>query len=182
MATTYDTATDDVFEIVNRIIKQYHPDLAETQCKIGVIFASNEDGPAIKVHGSAALACIQVVSAKRRPHCEYDAEITIDASEWNNKLIPAQHDALIDHELSHLKRKEHSEKKLARLRKEDPDAVAWKLDSLGRPMLGTVPADFTPGDAFTAVIARHGLAAVEFVGAKRFAEFAEAAMKEHKAA
>ncbi len=166
MPTTYDTATDDVFEIVNRILKQHHPDLAETQCKIGVIFASNEDGPAIKVHGSAALACIQVVSAKRRPHCEYDAEITIDASEWNNKLIPAQHDALINHELHHLVRVEHSEKKLAALRKEDPDAVAWKIDSLGRPKLKTIPADITPGDIFLSCVAIHGRNAIEFHGIK----------------
>jgi hypothetical protein len=179
MPTTYDTAPDEVLAMVQRIISQFHPDLAETGCKVGALFAFNESGPAIKLHGSAALATVQVVSPKRRPHCEYDAEILIDAGEWS-QLSPAQQDALIDHEASHLRRKEWSEKKLAKLRKENPDAVAWKLDSLGRPMLGTVPADVTPGDCFRACIIRHGAAAVEFVTAKRFAAFAEAAMRERE--
>lgn len=178
--TTYDTAPPDVLNTINRIIRQHHPLLAETGCNVGAVFASNADGPAIKVHGTSALATIQVVSAKRRPHCEYDAEITIDASEWN-QLHPEQQDALICHELCHLKRKEHSEKKLAKLRKEDPDAVAWVFDNLGRPKLGTVPADMTPGDAFKYCIEVYGKNAVEFVGAKKFNEFAEAAMKDHAA-
>lgn len=165
---------------VQRIIHAYHPNLAETQCRIGAIFGRNDNGPAIKVHGCAALAAIQAVSAKRRPHCEYDAEILIDQSEWN-RLSPQQQDALIDHELSHLRRKEHKPKKLAKLREANPECPAWKLDNLGRPVLGTVPADFTPGDCFAAVIARHGFAAVEYIGAKRFAEFAEDAMRQHKA-
>lgn len=180
MPTTYETAPDDVLAVVRRILNRYHPDLAETGATVGAIFASNETGPAVKLHGAAALAVVQVVSAKRRPHCDCDAEITIDASEWS-QLTPQQQDALIDHEISHLRRKEHSEKKLAKLRAENPDCPAWKIDNLGRPVLGTVPADMTPGDAFADVIARHGLAAVEFVGAKRFNEFADAALAQHKA-
>ncbi len=179
--TNYDPAPADVLDVVRRIVNQFHPDLAETGANIGCIFASNETGPAVKLHGCAALAIVQAVSAKRRPHCELDAEITIDAGEWA-QLSPQQQDALIDHEISHLRRKEHSEKKLAKMRKENPDSPAWKTDNLGRPVLGTVPADMTPGDAFAAVIARHGHAAVEFVGAKKFAAFAEAAMAQHKAA
>jgi hypothetical protein len=180
LATEYETAPDEVIATIRRLVNQYHPDLAETGCKIGAIFARNESGPAVKLHGVAALATIQAVSAKRRPHNEYDAEITIDGGEWD-QLLPPQQDALIDHELCHLKRKEHSEKKLARLRKEDPEAVAWKIDNLGRPVLGTIPADFTPGDCFKDVIVRHGPAAPEFLGAKRFEVFAANAMAEREA-
>lgn len=169
----------DPRSVVARVMREYHPALVECGANVGAIMASAEDGPAIKVHGSAALAMVQVVSAKRRPHCEYDAEIVIDRSEWN-KLLPAQQDALIDHDLCHLKRKEYSEKKLAKLRKEDPDAVAWILDNLGRPKLGTIPADVTPGDGFEACIVRHGEWAVEFVTAKRFKDFAGNALKKHK--
>ncbi len=175
MAVTYETAPDDVLAIIRRIINQYHPDLAETGAKVGAIMASNESGPAVKLHGTAALATIQAVSAKRRPHCPYDAEITIDAGEWN-QLVPAQQDALIHHELLHCRRKEHSEKKLDKLRKENPDCPAWRIDNLGRPVLGTVPADMTPGDAWAECIRIYGPNAIEFVTAKRFAEFAEAAM------
>ena len=180
MPTTYETAPLDVLNTIVRIVKAYHPELAETGARIGAVFATNETGPAVKLHGVAALATVQVVSAKRRPHCEYDAEITIDSGEWNG-LSPAQQDALIDHELSHVRRKEYSDKQLDRLRKENPDQVPWKIDNNGRPVLGTVPADVSPGDAFHSVIARHGLSAVEFVGAKRFAEFAERAMEEYQA-
>lgn len=177
MPTTYETAPDDVISVIKSVVSAYHPAIAECGAKIGAVFAHNADGPAVKVHGAAAMACIQAVSAKRRPHCEYDAEIIIDGAEWE-KLDENQQEALIDHELSHLRRKEYSEKQLAKMRKENPDAVAWKLDNLGRPKLGTVPADFTPGDAFAEVIARHGESAVEFIGAKRFHSFAQKAMAE----
>lgn len=169
----------DVLNAIKRITNKYHPALAETGCNIGGVFASNETGPAVKLHGVAALATIQAVSAKRRPNCEHDAEITIDASEWN-ALSPQQQDALIHHELGHLKRKEHSAKKLDKLRKENPDCPAWQIDNLGRPKLGTVPADFSPGDAFHSTIAIFGPAAIEFVGAKKFADFARDAMAEYE--
>ncbi len=178
-ATTYDTAPIEVIAVVARIIAAYHPDLAECGARVGAVMASNEGGPAVKVHRTAALAYIQAVSAKRRPNCEYDAEIVIDAGEWN-QLLPAQQDALIDHELLHLRRKEHSEKKLAKLRKEDPDAVAWQIDNLGRPKLGTIPADVNPGDGFVDCILRHGANAVEFVTFEKFKVWAEAAMKERE--
>lgn len=177
MSTTFETAPDEVVALIRTVTLAYHPDLAECGAKIGAVFAHNADGPAVKVHGAAALACIQPVSAKRRPHCEFDAEIIIDAAEWE-KLTKDQQAALIDHELSHLRRKEHSDKQLAKMRKENPDQVAWKVDNLGRPKVGTVPADFTPGDAFAEVIARHGEHAVEFVGAKRFHNFAQKALIE----
>lgn len=178
MATTYETADTDVLNLIVSVVRKYHPDLHETGAKIGAIFASNESGSALKVHGAAALACIQAVNAKRRPHCDYDAEIMIDQSEWN-RLNPFQQEALIDHELSHLKRKEHKEKKLQELRKDNPDCPAWQIDNLGRPKLGTVPADFTPGDCFASVIARHGQQAIEFIGADRFHKFAQEAMAEY---
>jgi hypothetical protein len=175
MATTYETADTDVLNLIKSVVRKHHPDLHETGANIGAIFASNEDGPALKVHGAPAMACIQAVSAKRRPHCECDAEITIDRSEWNS-LNPFQQEALIHHELSHLKRKEHKEKKLQELRKESPDCPAWIIDNLGRPKLGTVPAEHVPGDAFSSTIEIYGPAAIEFVGADRFKKFADEAL------
>lgn len=174
MPTTYDAAPDEVTRIIAEQLKAHHPDLFETKCVIGAIMASNESGPAVKAHGSAALAKVRIVSSDKKVNNPNDAEIVIDSAEWAD-LTDEQRAALIDHELSHLRRREYSEKQLAKLRKEDPEHVAWKLDEHGRPRLGTVPADYTPGDAFAEVIARHGDNAVEFVTAKRFHEFAKSA-------
>ena len=176
MPVEFSEAPDDVVAIVMRQLRAHHHDLVETKCVIGVLMARTEDGsPAVKYHGAPALATITVVSARHRVKKKCDAEILIDGGEWD-KLDDKQKAALADHELSHLKRVEYSEKTLARLRKENPDAPAWRLDCHGRPRLKTIPADLTPGDAFAEVIERHGESAVEFLGAKRFHEFAKAAM------
>lgn len=176
MPTAFDPAPREMYAVLARILKAYHPNIVETGANIGIVVGRNPDGPAVKYHGTAVLGMIQVVSAKRRPNCEYDAEIIIDGGEWD-QLLPTQQDALVDHELCHLRRKEYSEKRLKKLRKENPDHPAWKVDNLGRPMLGTIPADMTPGDGFACCIERHGSAAIEFVTAERFAEFAKKAMK-----
>lgn len=175
MPTTYDSAPDDVLDVLREQIARRHHDLLECGAKIGVVMARNESGPAVKHHGTAAFAKVRIVSADKKVHNVNDAEIVIDAGEWD-QLLPDQQEALINHELLHLKRKEHSEKKLAALRKDDPDCPAWKLDSHGRPVLGTIPADVTPGDGFAACIEWYGSSAIEFVTAKRFAAFAEQAM------
>lgn len=180
MPTTYEVAPDSVNALIASILERHHLELAETHCTIGAIMASNPSGPAVKHHGSAALAKVRIVSADKRVNNKNDAEIIIDAGEWAD-LDDEQRAALIDHELCHVRRKEYSEKKLAQLRKDDPDHVAWKLDEHGRPKLGTVPADVTPGDGFAACIVRHGEKAVEFLTAKRFGEWAKKAMRERSA-
>lgn len=179
MPTTYETADDEVIAVVKDQLKRNHPDLAETGCTVGAIMASNPGGPAVKHHGSAALAKVRIVSADKRVNNPNDAEIIIDAGEWAD-LDDEQRAALIDHELCHVRRKEYSEKKLAQLRKEDPDHVAWKIDEHGRPKLGTIPADVTPGDMFADCIRRHGRKAVEFVTAKKSNSFAERVLAERE--
>ncbi len=42
------------------IIKAHHPDIAECGANVGAIFASNPDGPAVKVHGAAKAVCRHV--------------------------------------------------------------------------------------------------------------------------
>jgi hypothetical protein len=172
-AIEYTDADDDVIAVLRDQLR-HHPDLTECGAVIGVVIARAEDGPAVKHHGVAALATVKVVSTKDRTKKRIDAEMLIDGGEWD-RLSEAQQAALIDHELSHLRRNNYKEKVLAKLRKGNPDHPAWKLDCHGRPRLKTVAADFTPGDAFASVIARHGDAAVEYVGARRFHEFARTA-------
>jgi hypothetical protein len=176
MPTTYEAGSDEVNKIIKTILTKHHLALSETGCTVGAIFAINLDGPAVKAHGSPALAKVRIVSSDKKVNNFNDAEIIIDSGEWSS-LDDEQRAALIDHELSHLRRREYTEKQLAKLRKGDPGHIAWKLDEHGRPRLGTVPADFTPGDAFADVIARHGKKAVEFVTAKRFEEFAKRSLE-----
>ncbi len=152
-----------------------HPDLCECAAAVGILMASNEKGPAVKHHGTAALAKVRIVSTDKRVNNRFDVEILIDVNEWS-QLDDEQRAALINHELLHVRRKEYSAKKLKSLRKENPDHPEWKLDCHGRPVLGTIPADVTPGDGFSLCIEWHGASAVEFVTAKRFAAFAEQAM------
>lgn len=179
MAIEYSDAPEEIVAIVMDQLRRHHPELFETKCTIGITIARSDDGsPAVKHHGAPALATIKVISAKDRTKKKCDAEMLIDGGEWD-ELEDDQKPALADHELSHLKRVEYSEKQLKKLRKENPNAPAWKIDCHGRPRLRTIPADFTPGDAFKGVIARHGEAAVEFIGARRFNEFASQAIKEH---
>lgn len=174
--TTYDDADDDIMAVLAEQLRLHHPDLCECGAVIGVTVASNEKGPAVRHGGHAALATIKAISSKDKTKKKIDAEILIDLSEWH-QLHPEQRAALIDHELLHLRRVEYTEKQLAKLRKANPDQPAWKIDEHGRPKMKTVKADVTPGDAWAACIQRHGKAAVEFVTAKRFAEFAEEALK-----
>lgn len=166
MPTVYDPPTDDVLDVLRAQLTRYHPDIVECGAKVGVIMARNETGPAVKLHGTAAFAKVRIVSADKKVNNENDAEIIIDASEWD-QLLPAQRDSLINHECHHLRRKEHKDKKLAKLRAENPDCPAWVIDHHGRPVLGTVPADLTPGDVFLACVEIHGKNAIEFVGIKR---------------
>lgn len=174
MPTEYSEADDTILAIVTDQLRRNHPELHETK---GVIMAYSTDGsPAVKHHGAPVLACIKVISAKDRTKKKIDAEILIDSRLWEKK-DDEEHAATIDHELSHLERVEWSEKKLKSLREDDPNTPEWKLDCHGRPRLRTIPADFTPTDAFTAVIKRHGHKSVEVTGAKAYKEFVESALK-----
>lgn len=179
MSTQYDNAPAEIMAVLDEQMRLHHPDLVECGAVIGVLIATNEKGPAVKHHGSAALATIQAITQKHRVKKKIDAEMVIDWSEWN-QLLPDQQAALIGHELSHLKRVEHKAGALAKLRRDNPDQPSWKIEPDGRPKLKTIEADISPGDGFHSCVVIYGKSAVEFVTAKRFAAFAEAAMKERE--
>lgn len=180
MPVEYRNADNDVLAIVIDQLSRNHPLLNETKCAIGVTMAvSTDDAPAVKHHGAPVLACIKVISARDRTKKNCDAEILIDAKAWE-RLDGDEQAATIDHELSHLTRVEYTAKQLKAMRKENPEAPAWKLDCHGRPKLKTIPGDFTPSDAFSAVIQRHGAKAIEYHSAKQFKEFVDSARKREK--
>jgi hypothetical protein len=174
MPTTFQIADTDVTESLGNVIAEWHRDLAETGVRIGVIFATNPDGPAVTHGGYPAFAKIKVVSLKDRVSKGYDAELLIDEGEWNS-LSPAQRVALLDHEVTHLTLVPLSEKELKAARGEDPSCPDWKLDDLGRPKLKTRPGDIVMSDGFTSVVGRHGENSIEYVNISRAKIAADAA-------
>jgi hypothetical protein len=78
----------------------------------------------------------------------------------------------------------NEEKQLKELRGENPAAVAWKVDDIGRPKLRSVPGNWMTGDGFTQVVARHGVNAIEYrniAHAKASADQARAAGEAERA-
>jgi hypothetical protein len=105
---TFQLADDKTVALCAQIGKKHRTDLQEAGVKIGILFAYadiGEDGtpkgPAIKLHGHGAYACIKIVPLKDRLTKGYDAEMLIDADRWP-ELAPKRQEALIHHELTHL--------------------------------------------------------------------------------
>lgn len=159
MPTTFHDADALTSALLAEVMRAYHPRLAEAGVIVGVLMAENPDGPAIKHGGYAAAATMKPESAIERAKWSRDALLKIDQREWDD-LDDDRREALLDHELSHIDR---IDLKGDELRQAVADnAPRWKLDDRGRPKLRSVPGDFNVGDAFNAVIARHGLAAIEY--------------------
>lgn len=169
MPTTFNTADDDVVELVKMVMEEHHPQLKECGVKVGVIMAYNPDKPAIKHGGYAVLACVKVVSLKDRVSKGYDVEMLIDQKQWEDDLTPAQRIATIDHELSHLVRVPNTPKAIL------AGELAWKTDDRGRPKIKTIKADWQPSDGFAACVARHGDDAIEYYSISQAKLMADAA-------
>jgi len=102
--TTYRRADDDVTALLQRVMREYHPDLHEAGVHVGVVVAHNPAGDAVKHGGDPAFATITVVSPKDRVSKAHDAELLLDGDKWAD-LREGQRVALLDHELSHLRLK-----------------------------------------------------------------------------
>jgi hypothetical protein len=105
---TYQKAPADIRKQVTAVMKKYHGQLRDAEVIVDVLLASptvdaNGDptGPAIRVHGYAAVAYIRVLSYKDRVIRGFDAEMTLDANRWEVSS-DAEQTAIIDHELQHL--------------------------------------------------------------------------------
>lgn len=156
MPTTYTRpgANDRVFELLGHALREWHTGLAKAEVSIAVLFAANEDGPALKVSGDPVLAKIKVLGLDWRILTGSDAVLKIDENAWN-ELEPSCQIALVDHELSHLRVVE----KDGRIRRDD----------IGRPKLRTVPGDWCHSDGFDQVVRRHGLSVVEAISNRQVA-------------
>jgi hypothetical protein len=156
MATTYHLPDRDLLYTLYKVMGIYYPELEEAGVKVAILFADNPDGPAIKVGGYPALACVRVTPLRDRMFVEHDALIQIDTSAWG-ELTPQSQEAVLLHELLHLELAKPTDADLDN----DPDQPKWKTDDLGRPKLKIRPGDWNGGDGFRQVVEIYGQAAVE---------------------
>ena len=172
MPTTYTLADPDVTSAVDSMMRKYHAELTEAEVRVGVLIARNETGNPIKHGGYPARATVRIVPLKDRLTKGYDAEMLIDGRELD-LMRPEHLNALVDHELTHLR---------VCLNDDDESPEKYKLDDLGRPKLKTRPGDWNAGDGFKEVVARHGDYAAEFENLSRAMTAANAAKSEGEAA
>lgn len=154
MPTTYEKAGKDVHDLVSEVMKKYHTELPQNGVNVGVIFARNSEGPAVKKGGYPCAGKISIVSLKDRCEKEYEAELIIDLGWWTEGTTK-HHRALIDHELSHLELVE------------DEEEGGYKTDDQGRPCLKIRLGDWNVGDGFQSVVERHGDYAVEIASLRK---------------
>ncbi len=144
---TYTKAGEDVMSIVRDVMDKHHSHLVALELRVGVILVESEDDePAIQVHGSPAAAKISRVPLKRRLFMPLDVVIEVDQSVWD-ELSDPQQQALFDHELSHVV-----------VKKKRNDLIDFDADE--RPKLMLVPDDWVLS-GFRDVVERWGADALE---------------------
>lgn len=145
MPTTYAKADAKTVALVKKIMGQQYADLADAEVTIDVLFAHNEEGPPVTLHGYPCMAVIKVMSLKDRVAGSADVRLIIDGDGWKNWSDERKR-ALIDHELYHLELRVKNGK--------------VKTDDIRRPLLRARKHDFEGGGFYT-IIARHGKHAIE---------------------
>jgi hypothetical protein len=169
MSTIYRMASDEESLLVTTAMTRWHELLRDAQVKVGMVFAHNEDGGAVKHGGYNAAATIKPLSLKERVIKGYDAEMLIDEDHWDS-MDERGRLALIDHELSHIQPVPKTDAEM----KKDP-STPWKRDDIGRPKLRSRKGDWNAGDGFKCVVERHGENAIEFTNLRAAWKYAEKA-------
>lgn len=160
MALAYARAKPEIVDLVNAVVEKYHGDLHAHDVTIGVLICTDPDAvqplddrgrpvPVLKLHGYPAAATVKITPYKQRVQGIEDAVITLDLDLWS-RLKPAEREALIDHELTHVQ---------VQFEDDDPEQPV-KLDNAGRPKLKMRLHDVQLG-VFDSVIRRHGDAAID---------------------
>jgi Putative phage metallopeptidase len=163
MAKTYHRADQDVLEMAQDLIKQFHPHLLEPRpVKIDILMVlgatdenGNRSGTAITHGGYPCLGLARIVNLKDRAKGCGDAEILLDGDHWA-EMAETQQRALLDHELHHfaLKRDVHN---------------VPQSDDYSRPCLRIRKHDYDFG-WFTIIAKRHKDASQEVIQARRIVE------------
>lgn len=153
--TTYCKGNDEVYDRAALIQKLFYPELVEAGLKIDILFIATdaEDKPALTHNGYPAAAVVRVLGIKERTMGRGDAEIVIDEARYID-YSEAEKDALIDHEIHHIKLKRYK------------NTGPVFLDERGRPRLTLKKHDRQYG-WFDEIAKRHGTASIEVKQAMR---------------
>lgn len=147
--TTYETCDQAVDAMASQLIHDHHCDLFLASVRVGIIFAHNAAGPAIKIAGFPRTDRVRVVPLRDRANGLPDAQILIDKVWWL-QTNEAQHRAMMDRALSHLTVVKATEKDVAK----GDNIGPYKADDLGRPVLKFRHCDYSTS-GFYDVIERH---------------------------
>ena len=169
MPTTYNLADTNTVAAVKQIMSLYHQSLVEAGVRVGVIFALNDTGPAVKKDGYPKGATISLVGAKDKVSKPYEAEMLIDETVWD-EMNENQRSALLDHTLTYLE--------LTPDTKDDAE-LPYKVDEKGRACLRLRLGDFQGGVGFTDVITRHKDNSIELLALNQCLQMAHRAKDKH---
>lgn len=170
MPTTFSDPDFDTLDLLSRTMERHHQKLYLAHVRVGVILATNPDGPAITIGRYPSLSKMSVVSLKDRLKKNYDAELVLDAAWWESDTTRDEHRAaLIDHDLCYLELAEHWM---------DEGGFQCKRDDLDRPKLKIRKGDWFVGPGFYEVCRRHGDYAHELANMRSAMAIAEAAARE----
>lgn len=166
----YKPAPLAVTELLDQVMREYHPDLIKAEVKIDVLMADPDldkkgleilDKPRVTHQGRAAHAMIRITNAKERARGLGDAEMIIDSIYYQLKLMnDRQRSALIDHELCHIEPVWPSELDYKR-----PEGYHEK-DKYNRPKLRSIKHDIEIG-WFNVTVGRWGEDSVEAMQADK---------------
>lgn len=168
MATVFGVPdkNDLVWQVMDEAKLNYHSDLHDGKVKVGILFATNPDEPAIKKNGYAVGAIVKILSIPFRLLSDFDVLIILDEDFWKD-LISESKMALFDNLLSRLALVDVKRK---------GENIVFKKDDIGRPKLRNVRGDWNGGDGFRKVIERHGKAAIEWDQSQRSFLIAKSAL------
>lgn len=153
MATIYERAPQECWEVCKRMMKQYHSELVDFGVTVDILLAMMkvEDNfkpgaVTLKLRGYPVAAYVKVNPYKLRVQGHADAEIVIDGDQWPH-MTDAIKDALIDHELEHLVLKKNKEGEV-------------QFDDLDRPKI-TLALHSHQFGWFDSIARRHGISSFE---------------------
>ena len=150
---TYSPGSEELERCVQKMRTRYHPELEGVTIGLLFVFDPEDSAKQVLQHGGyAAAAMIRKTPLRERALGTADAVMIVDRAFWMS-IKGQQCEALVDHELYHLKRCI------------DPETKQKLVDALGRPKLEMRKHDRQFG-WFDEIAKRHGEFSMEVRQAK----------------